>query len=66
MKFFQYAVYIFSTFLILASALAIFGFEKAFREKPWPTDIESNVLIVFLSLFFIYLVKKIDTSKEKE
>lgn len=66
MKLFKYTVYIFSTFLIIASILAIFGFDRVFRDKPWPTDIESNVLIVGLACFFIFLVKKVQTEKNEE
>lgn len=64
--YFRYAVYIFSSFFIIASILAVMGFDRAFRDKPWPTDISSNILIIILAIFFMFLVKNRDGEENKE
>lgn len=54
-------VSIFSSFFILGSVLAVFGFTTFIREhQPWPSDIASNFMIIGISVLFIYLVKDND------
>ena len=55
----KFIVSLFSSFFILGSVLAVFGFTTVLRDKqPWPSDIMSNIAIIGLSLFFIYLVRE--------
>lgn len=57
---FRLIISIFSSFFILGSVLAVLGFTTVLRDKPWPSDLLSNIAIIALSLFFVYLVKDQD------